>query len=73
MSETALDMKAPPCRICGETKWVAVWTPDRPEETICMECCATGEHEHANGESGHEFDRGSRLHTSSCIHCGSER
>lgn len=65
--------QSPPCRICGERKWVAVWHPERPEETICIECCDTGKHEHANGESGHEFDRGSALEVSSCIHCGMER
>lgn len=67
------DAATPACRICGGTKWVAVWRDDAPEQTICIECCNTGKHEHANGESGHEFNRGSALEVSACNHCGMER
>lgn len=65
------DDKTPPCRECGRTEWVAVWHPARPDETICMECCDQAEH--ADGETGHFFDRGSALAVSSCIYCGTER
>lgn len=67
----AVEMKAPPCRVCGDAKWVAVWREDKPEQTVCMECCEITEH--ANGETGHEFDRGSWLSVPACIHCGMER
>lgn len=67
----AIDMTSPPCRVCGSTRWVAIWDTKAPEATICMECCATATH--ANEETGHEFDRGSAITVSSCIHCGTER
>ena len=64
--------RCPPCRICGSTQWVGVWRPEAPEQTICIECSNTGQHEHENGETGHEFSRGSAYEVPSCIHCGME-
>ena len=65
--------KALVCRICSSAEWVAVWQEDAPEQAICIECCHAGEHEHANGETGHDFNRGGAYDVSSCIHCGMER
>jgi len=56
----------PACRVCGNKQYVAVWREDAPQDTICMGCCSTT-------DDGHEFDRGSRLEPSMCIHCGMER
>lgn len=65
--------ETPNCRFCGTNKWVAIWHDDAPEQTICMECCGSKEHDRGDGEWGHEFDRGTWISVSSCIHCGMER
>jgi RNA polymerase subunit RPABC4/transcription elongation factor Spt4 len=46
--------ETPNCRICGTSKSVAVWDPEHPEHTICLECCG-GSVEHHDGETGHQF------------------
>ena len=61
----------PPCRCCGSTQWVAVWDPDHPERTICVECCGPETVEHHDGEHGHQFEyeRGEGWR---CKYCGSD-
>lgn len=70
MSDKSEQMKSPPCRICGNSRWVAMFDTKHPEKAICMDCCGFAEHE--NGESGHEYER-TGFHVPSCIHCGAER
>jgi len=68
MSEPHIPVTAPPCRVCGSGKWVAVYWPDAPERTICMECCG-GDVEHADGETGHQWS----LRGEGCDYCGISR
>lgn len=62
--------EAPPCRICKSNKWVAIWHPEKPEETICVECCG-GDVEHSDGETGHQFENEPGAGPM-CRYCGSQ-
>lgn len=61
--------KTPGCRVCGKDAPVLCYDPQHHETAICPECCGKGA-EHANGETGHEweYDRYERDHA--CVHCG---
>lgn len=61
----------PPCRICNSPKWVAIWHPEHPERTICVECCGDAGVEHHDGETGHQFEY-ERCEGHRCRYCGSD-
>jgi len=60
-------MPSPPCRVCGKPDAVICY-PDDHSQTICPDCCPKAEH--ADGETGHQFDydRAERQHE--CRYCG---
>ena len=64
-----MSAETPNCRICGTTKWVALWDEAHPERAICLECCG-GEVEHHDGETGHQFDY-EPYEGHMCRYCGS--
>jgi hypothetical protein len=60
----------PVCRSCCKSEPVICY-PDDHSQTVCPDCCDKAEH--ANGETGHEweYDRWERDRV--CVHCGIQR
>lgn len=61
---------APPCRVCGSNKWVAIYWPDAPDKAVCVECCDSQDHD--DGETGHQFSY-DRHEGHTCDYCGINR
>jgi transposase len=53
----------PPCRVCGKTEPVLVYSDD-PPTAVCPDCC---------GESGHEWEHDRSERDWVCQHCGIAR
>ena len=61
----------PPCRVCGKTEEVIQYPTDNPAGAVCPECCDKAEH--ANGETGHEWECDAWERDRVCLHCGVPR
>lgn len=60
--------EAPPCRVCAKSEWVGCYHENRPEAAVCVECCATAEHD--DGETGHVWTYVRAEQDRVCDHCG---
>lgn len=60
-------MPTPPCRVCHSAKDVICY-PDDHGQTVCPECCDKAEH--ADGETGHQFDYDRPERSWDCRYCG---
>lgn len=61
--------QGPSCRICGKPEPILCYDPTNHATAICPECCGKGA-EHANGETGHEWEHDRYERDDACVHCG---